>query len=78
MCHMIADTPSELHDMATRIGVSIRWFQFPPKASFPHYDISKTKRALAVTAGAIELARDVFVGTMRRVRASGTFEMKAP
>lgn len=52
MCHMIADTPDELHAMADRIGVARRWFQAPPKASFWHYDIAKSKRALAVEAGA--------------------------
>jgi hypothetical protein len=46
MCHMLADTPAELHAMADRIGVARRWFQ--NKASTPHYDIALSKRALAV------------------------------
>jgi hypothetical protein len=71
MCHMIADTPEELHAMADRIGVARRWFQV--KASFPHYDISKGKRALAVEAGAIECDRNALVAAMRRIRASGAF-----
>jgi hypothetical protein len=62
MCHMIADTPDELHAMADRIGVARRWFQAPPKASFWHYDIAKSKRALAVAAGAIDCDRNTFVG----------------
>ncbi len=48
MCHMIADTPDELHAMVDRIGVNRRWFQTPPAASFWHYDIAKVKRALAI------------------------------
>ncbi len=73
MCHMIADTPDELHAMADRIGVLRRWFQTPPKASFWHYDIAKGKRALAVAAGAIECDRNTFVGHLRRIRSSEVF-----
>ena len=73
MCHMIADTPDELHAMAARIGVERRWFQAPPKASFWHYDIAKSKRALAVKAGAIECDRNAFVVHLRRIRESKVF-----
>lgn len=73
MCHMIGDTPEELHAMADRIGVARRWFQCPPKASFWHYDIAKSKRALAIAAGAIDCDRNVFVAAMRRIRASRVF-----
>lgn len=52
MCHMVADTPNELHAMADKIGVARRWFQ--SNASFPHYDICKAKRALAIRYGAVE------------------------
>ena len=27
MCHMLADTPGELHAMATAIGVKRQWYQ---------------------------------------------------
>lgn len=73
MCHMIADTPDELHAMADRIGVARRWFQQPPSASFWHYDIAKSKRALAVAAGAIDCDRNTFVGHLRRIRSSAVF-----
>jgi hypothetical protein len=73
MCHMIADTPEELHAMADKIGMARRWFQAPPQASFWHYDIAKFKRALAVEHGAIECDRNAFVGHLRRIRASGAF-----
>jgi len=46
MCHMLADTSAELHEMADRIGIARKWFQ--RDASAPHYDICKSKRALAV------------------------------
>ena len=78
MSHMIADTPEELHAMADRIGLQRQWFQAPPKASFWHYDIAQSKRALAVKAGAIDCDRVAFVGHLRRIRASGVFgDLKA-
>ncbi|RWX67463.1 DUF4031 domain-containing protein [Mesorhizobium sp. M2A.F.Ca.ET.039.01.1.1] len=61
MCHMWADTRAELFAMADRIGVQHKWFQRPPgtglpgmDASWEHFDIAQSKRALAVAAGAIE------------------------
>ena len=53
MCHMVADSLEELHAMADSIGVARRWFQ--SHSSTPHYDLCKSKRALAVQNGAIEL-----------------------
>lgn len=55
MCHMIADTDTELHEMARIIGVSRRWHQAPPKASASHYDIALGKRALAIKYGAVAI-----------------------
>ncbi len=55
MCHMTADSLDELHSMAERIGMERRWFQTPPKASHPHYDIPKDKRGHAVSLGAVEV-----------------------
>lgn len=68
MSHMIADTLDELHAMADAIGVQRRWFQTAPPASFPHYDIAQTKRALAVEHGAIEVDARTLVGHIRRLR----------
>jgi hypothetical protein len=67
MCHMLADTPAELHAMADRIGVKRKWFQ--RDASAPHYDICQSKRALAVAAGAVEVTeRREFAAIIKRVR----------
>jgi len=54
MCHMLADTEQELHDMADKIGVARRWHQYAgtPKS---HYDICLSKRAIAVSLGAKEI-----------------------
>lgn len=64
MCHMWADTRAELFAMADRIGVQRKWFQRPPgagvagmDASWEHFDITQSKRALAVAAGAIQTDR---------------------
>ena len=53
MCHMWADSLDELLSMADRIGVARRWLQRPPKASWIHFDIALSKKALALKAGAI-------------------------
>lgn len=53
MCHMWADTEEELLDMADKIGVARRWLQQPPHASWVHFDICRTKRALALEQGAL-------------------------
>ncbi len=60
MCHMLADSRDELDAMADRIGVSRKWIQYADTAE-EHYDICKSKRALAVAAGAIEITRQQFV-----------------
>ena len=52
MCHMMADTLDELHAMAHLIGLKRAWFQNKPR--YPHYDVSKGYRRLAVSQGAIE------------------------
>lgn len=67
MCHMIADTLGELHGMAERIGMKREWFQ---GGSFPHYDVSLTRRKTALRLGAIELGRRGFVAKMREMRRS--------
>lgn len=73
MAHMIADTPGELHAMAGAIGIARQWFQEPPHASFWHYDIAQTKRALALELGAIDCDRNAFVAALRRIRESKVF-----
>lgn len=52
-CHMFADSLDELHEMAQKIGMRRIWFQGLPEHSFPHYDISKTRRIEAIKHGAV-------------------------
>lgn len=68
MCHMLADTEKELHEMADKIGIKRKWYQ--ANASTPHYDICKAKRILAVENGAIEVGRKEMVNIIRRLRAA--------
>lgn len=65
MCHMLADTETELHKMARKLGLRKEWFQ---NHSTPHYDICKAKRALALKLGAIELDRKQVVALIREQR----------
>jgi len=66
MCHMMADTLEELHDMAERIGMRREWFQ--PKSS-PHYDVCLMRREKAIELGAIEADRKTIVRLIRHYRA---------
>ena len=65
MCHMIADDLDELHRMASAIGMRREWFQ---PLSFPHYDVSLTRRARALKLGAIEVDRRELVRIMKTLR----------
>lgn len=54
MCHMIADSPEELSDMADRLDLNPAWLQYGGTYR-EHYDISLGKRNLAIRLGAIEI-----------------------
>jgi hypothetical protein len=56
LCHMLADTDEELHAMAARIGMKPEWHQKPGTIK-SHYDISLSKRKLAIYFGAVEINR---------------------
>lgn len=61
MCHLWADTLDELLAMVDRIGVQRKWIQGHPELSLPkgrtaswvHFDIALSKKALALQHGAI-------------------------
>lgn len=55
---MFADTLEELHNMAGLLNLKEKWFQ--DHINFSHYDLTKSKRILAIEYGAVEV-RDQFV-----------------
>jgi len=68
-CHMGTDDHTnagidELHEMATRIGMKRHWFQDKPR--FPHYDVSASRRSLAIKYGAKEVDSSEYVRKTRR------------
>ena len=65
MCHMLADSLNELHDMARKLGLKREWFQ---DNKTPHYDICQAKRKLAIEFGAIEANRVKVVQLIRKYR----------
>lgn len=66
MCHMIADSDEELHNMIDKLGVDRRHHQAPPRHD-SHYDICLSKKRLAITLGAKQItARQAAAMTARR------------
>lgn len=65
-CHMFCDPISigNLHMVASRIGMRLQWFQNKP--GFPHYDLTPSKRVLAVNMGVKELTREEFAEFIRK------------
>jgi hypothetical protein len=66
MCHMIADSYEELHEMAEMIGMKRSWFQ--GNASFPHYDVCLTRKKKAIHYGSQEVTRRELVSHMKIFR----------
>lgn len=54
MSHMASPDLEELHKMAALIGIKRKWFQ--NDENYPHYDICKSKKALAIKHGTIEIS----------------------
>lgn len=67
MSHMLADTTEELLTMADTIGLNRRHIQHAgtPKE---HFDVSRSKRAQAVAAGAIEITGREVAALLARKR----------
>lgn len=53
-CHLFTDSDdlADLHAMAARIGMKRAWFQ---DERVKHYDLTPSRRAAAVAAGAVEV-----------------------
>lgn len=76
MCHMLADTDEELHEMAAKIGVARKWHQ-KPGTPHSHYDVCLSKRAQAIKLGAKELDRQGVAQIIRAKRAQYLPKMPA-
>lgn len=70
MCHMLADTIEDLLEMAMRVGMREEWYQ---PTSFPHFDLSLSRRRHAISLGAIETDRRGIVVIKRQLRADPAF-----
>jgi Protein of unknown function (DUF4031) len=55
--HLLTSDLAQLHQMAARIGLRQAWFQ---DKTFPHYDLTATKRSLALAAGAVPIGYGQF------------------
>jgi hypothetical protein len=67
MSHMIADTTLELDRMARLIGVDKKWRQHSGDFARKHYDVCRSKKALAVKLGAVPITlRQLGCMCMRR------------
>jgi hypothetical protein len=64
---MWADTPAELHAMASRIGLKRGWFQDDPR--LPHYDLTIKRKAAAVKAGAQQASLKAWIRFRRGLAA---------
>lgn len=71
MCHMIADTTEDLLEMADKIGVQRKWLQYPGSYK-EHFDIALSKRAAAVSAGAVEIEATQLASMCRRRQVTGS------
>lgn len=66
-CHMSTDQDdlTELHVLAQSIGLRREWFQ--DHKSCPHYDLTPSKRILAVKAGAVSVDWRTYIYKTSRV-----------
>src|SRR5689334_7556032 len=67
-CHLLTDNLddlTELHDFAKSIGLKPRWMH---NSSMPHYDVTESKKALALKKGAVEITKAESVKIMQAYR----------
>lgn len=69
-CHLFTDSIdlAELHRIAASAGMKPVWFQCSGRVA-PHYDLTASRRRLAVSAGAVEVTRREAVAIWRARRS---------
>jgi hypothetical protein len=65
-CHMVADTPHELHAFAARLGLKRTWFQ--SASVYPHYDVTLPVRSKALHLGAVLADRPTLMACAKRMK----------
>ncbi len=63
-CYLFADDPGDLHEVAQAIGLLPTWFR--AYGAVPCYEITQSKRAEALTAGAEPQPHSVFEFAVKR------------
>jgi len=66
-CHLVADTPDELHRFARKLGLKLSWFQVD--SVYPHYDVTTTLREKALLNGAIDSDRAMIIACAKRLKS---------
>jgi hypothetical protein len=61
-CHLVADSLEELNKFAIKIDLKLIWLQKD------HYDLTPTRRIMAIKNGAIEITRKQLVAILRKYR----------
>ena len=64
-CHLFADSIVELHFFAKKIKLKRSWFQ---ETSIPHYDLTSSKRKMAIEFEAKEVERNEAVQIWRKLK----------
>jgi hypothetical protein len=71
MCHMFADSTEELLMMADKIGVQRKWIQHAGLVRREQFDVCASKRALAISCGAIEVIPEQVYNWLKTGRIEG-------
>lgn len=73
-CHLFTDDADveKLHRFAQAIGLKRAWFQDRP--GFPHYDLSLSRRMMAVRNGAKEVTAEQMVAIVQAARDAAAKE----
>ncbi|MGT2430927.1 DUF4031 domain-containing protein [Cupriavidus basilensis] len=74
-CHLVADSLTELHDFARRLGLRRSWFQ--ERSVYPHYDVTVSVRDKALVLGASIGDRSTIITCAKRLKAELYAEREA-